>query len=216
LTLGDRGYRRPLASACSSKSRLVACPLSEPTERARCEFGKGSMHVRTTSPPRSEAGFLLPEARTRMPSMSPAAPAECQGAVAGRSRLRSPGQPQLPEPAREGAFYASLKILGRLAEALGVEPAELLKLPEKRGDQIVSLGASCDHGANRLRIHRDREIVKTRARVLGQFQLFRFDGQRYVPLGGVIDVSVSSLSSGPRRSVDPRLARKGRIPWQKC
>jgi transcriptional regulator with XRE-family HTH domain len=29
----------------------------------------------------------------------------------------------------KGAFYASLKIVGRLAEALGVEPAELLKLP---------------------------------------------------------------------------------------
>jgi transcriptional regulator with XRE-family HTH domain len=29
----------------------------------------------------------------------------------------------------KGAFYASLKIIGRLAEALGVEPAELLKLP---------------------------------------------------------------------------------------
>jgi transcriptional regulator with XRE-family HTH domain len=27
----------------------------------------------------------------------------------------------------KGAFYASLKIIGRLAEALGIEPAELLK-----------------------------------------------------------------------------------------
>jgi transcriptional regulator with XRE-family HTH domain len=36
----------------------------------------------------------------------------------------------------KGAFYASLKIIGRLAEALGVEPAELLKRPaagRKRG-----------------------------------------------------------------------------------
>ncbi len=32
----------------------------------------------------------------------------------------------------KGAFYASLKIVGRLAEALGVEPAELLKLPEAK------------------------------------------------------------------------------------
>jgi transcriptional regulator with XRE-family HTH domain len=32
----------------------------------------------------------------------------------------------------KGAFYASLKILGRLAKALDVEPAELLKLPPKR------------------------------------------------------------------------------------
>jgi transcriptional regulator with XRE-family HTH domain len=33
----------------------------------------------------------------------------------------------------KGVFYASLKILGRLAKALDVEPAELLKLPPKRG-----------------------------------------------------------------------------------
>ena len=30
----------------------------------------------------------------------------------------------------KGAFYASLKIVGKLAEALGVEPTELLGLPE--------------------------------------------------------------------------------------
>ena len=29
----------------------------------------------------------------------------------------------------KGAFYASLKIVGRLADALAAEPAELLKLP---------------------------------------------------------------------------------------
>jgi transcriptional regulator with XRE-family HTH domain len=29
----------------------------------------------------------------------------------------------------KGAYYASLKIIGRLADALGVDPAELLKLP---------------------------------------------------------------------------------------
>jgi transcriptional regulator with XRE-family HTH domain len=29
----------------------------------------------------------------------------------------------------KGIFYASLKIIGRLAEALDVEPAELLKMP---------------------------------------------------------------------------------------
>lgn len=29
----------------------------------------------------------------------------------------------------KGTFNASLKIVGRLADALGVEPAELLKLP---------------------------------------------------------------------------------------
>jgi transcriptional regulator with XRE-family HTH domain len=33
----------------------------------------------------------------------------------------------------KGAFYASLKIVGKLAEALEVEPAELLRLPPKRG-----------------------------------------------------------------------------------
>ena len=31
----------------------------------------------------------------------------------------------------KGTFYASLKIVGRLAEALGVEPAELLRLSVK-------------------------------------------------------------------------------------
>jgi transcriptional regulator with XRE-family HTH domain len=33
----------------------------------------------------------------------------------------------------KGAFYASLNIVGRLANALRVEPAELLKLPTRRG-----------------------------------------------------------------------------------
>jgi transcriptional regulator with XRE-family HTH domain len=33
----------------------------------------------------------------------------------------------------KGVFYASLNIVGRLAAALEVEPAELLKLPPKRG-----------------------------------------------------------------------------------
>jgi transcriptional regulator with XRE-family HTH domain len=33
----------------------------------------------------------------------------------------------------KGAFYASLKTIGKLADALNVEPAELLKLPPKRG-----------------------------------------------------------------------------------
>lgn len=32
----------------------------------------------------------------------------------------------------KGAFYASLNVVGRLAKALEVEPAELLKLPPKR------------------------------------------------------------------------------------
>ena len=32
----------------------------------------------------------------------------------------------------KGAFYASLKIIGRLAQALNVEPAEFLKLPARR------------------------------------------------------------------------------------
>lgn len=32
----------------------------------------------------------------------------------------------------KGAFFASLKIVGRLADALNVEPAELLKLPPRR------------------------------------------------------------------------------------
>lgn len=33
----------------------------------------------------------------------------------------------------KGVFYASLKIVGRLADTLNVEPAELLKLPLKGG-----------------------------------------------------------------------------------
>jgi transcriptional regulator with XRE-family HTH domain len=33
----------------------------------------------------------------------------------------------------KGVFYASLKIVGRLALALDVEAAELLKLPPKKG-----------------------------------------------------------------------------------
>lgn len=33
----------------------------------------------------------------------------------------------------KGAFYASLRIVGRVAATLQVEPAELLKLPTKRG-----------------------------------------------------------------------------------
>jgi transcriptional regulator with XRE-family HTH domain len=32
----------------------------------------------------------------------------------------------------KGAFYASLKIVGKLAVVLGVEPADLLKSPSKR------------------------------------------------------------------------------------
>ena len=32
----------------------------------------------------------------------------------------------------KGTFYASLNVVGRLAEALDVEPAELLKMPQKR------------------------------------------------------------------------------------
>ena len=35
----------------------------------------------------------------------------------------------------KGVFFASLKIVGKLATALDVEPAELLKLPPKRGRQ---------------------------------------------------------------------------------
>ena len=32
----------------------------------------------------------------------------------------------------KGAFYASLKIIGKLAAVLEIEPAELLKLPPKK------------------------------------------------------------------------------------
>jgi len=33
----------------------------------------------------------------------------------------------------KGVFFASLRIVGRLADALGAEPAELLRLPQKAG-----------------------------------------------------------------------------------
>ncbi len=32
----------------------------------------------------------------------------------------------------KGTFYASLNVVGRLSAALGVEPAELLRVPSKR------------------------------------------------------------------------------------
>lgn len=35
----------------------------------------------------------------------------------------------------KGAFYASLKIVGKLATVLGVEPAELLKLPAAKAER---------------------------------------------------------------------------------
>ena len=36
----------------------------------------------------------------------------------------------------KGTFYASLNVVGRLAEALGVEPAELLKMPKRRMSRV--------------------------------------------------------------------------------
>jgi transcriptional regulator with XRE-family HTH domain len=36
----------------------------------------------------------------------------------------------------KGTFYASLNVVGRLSEALGVEPAELLKIPQKRTSRV--------------------------------------------------------------------------------
>jgi transcriptional regulator with XRE-family HTH domain len=35
----------------------------------------------------------------------------------------------------KGAFYASLKIIGKLSTVLEVEPAELLRLPKRRSKQ---------------------------------------------------------------------------------
>jgi transcriptional regulator with XRE-family HTH domain len=35
----------------------------------------------------------------------------------------------------KGAFYASLKIVGKLASVLDLEPAELLKLPAREGSR---------------------------------------------------------------------------------
>jgi transcriptional regulator with XRE-family HTH domain len=42
----------------------------------------------------------------------------------------------------KGAFYASLKIIGRLAEALGVEPAELLRRGTDAGERGSAVGSS--------------------------------------------------------------------------
>jgi transcriptional regulator with XRE-family HTH domain len=36
----------------------------------------------------------------------------------------------------KGTFYASLNVVGRLSVALGVEPAELLKIPQKRISRV--------------------------------------------------------------------------------
>jgi transcriptional regulator with XRE-family HTH domain len=36
----------------------------------------------------------------------------------------------------KGTFYASLNVVGRLSEALGVEPAELLNIPQKRISRV--------------------------------------------------------------------------------
>lgn len=38
----------------------------------------------------------------------------------------------------KGVYFASLKIIGKLAEVLEVEPAELLKLPQGRGGDSPS------------------------------------------------------------------------------
>jgi transcriptional regulator with XRE-family HTH domain len=35
----------------------------------------------------------------------------------------------------KGVFYASLKIVGKIAEVLGVQPAELLELPPRRSSR---------------------------------------------------------------------------------
>jgi hypothetical protein len=37
----------------------------------------------------------------------------------------------------KGTFHASLKIIGKLAAALGVEPAELLRLPPARRTRAI-------------------------------------------------------------------------------
>lgn len=36
----------------------------------------------------------------------------------------------------KGVFYASLNVVGRLAQALDVEPAELLRMPTKRNLRV--------------------------------------------------------------------------------
>jgi transcriptional regulator with XRE-family HTH domain len=39
----------------------------------------------------------------------------------------------------KGVYYVSLRIVGRLAEALQVEPAEFLKMPPKRGPSMKGI-----------------------------------------------------------------------------
>src|SRR5438132_2144597 len=51
----------------------------------------------------------------------------------------------------KGSYYASLKILGKLATVLNVEPSELLKLPEsrdqRRGTDQTERGSAIGRGA---------------------------------------------------------------------
>jgi transcriptional regulator with XRE-family HTH domain len=61
-----------------------------------------------------------------------AALAPCQRAVAGRPGNEAEVSRSYLSQLEKGAFYASLKIVGKLAAVLDVEPAELLKLPSKR------------------------------------------------------------------------------------
>jgi transcriptional regulator with XRE-family HTH domain len=46
----------------------------------------------------------------------------------------------------KGSFYASLKIIGRLAVALNVEPAELLRLPIERRSPDESASDKASQG----------------------------------------------------------------------
>jgi len=51
-----------------------------------------------------------------------------------------------------GEFYASLKVIGRLAEALNVEPAELLRLPRRKSRVLLSAGGGAPYHA-RVIVH---------------------------------------------------------------
>ncbi|WP_426441325.1 helix-turn-helix domain-containing protein [Bradyrhizobium genosp. P] len=57
--------------------------------------------------------------------------AQCEGMVPGRIEAKiSRGYLSQLE---KGAYFVSIKIIGRLADKLDVEPAEFLKRPAKRG-----------------------------------------------------------------------------------
>jgi transcriptional regulator with XRE-family HTH domain len=67
----------------------------------------------------------------RLPELSSSL-ASCEGALAGRPWYEAEVSRSYLSRLEKGVFYASLKIVGKLAIVLEVEPAELLRLPPRR------------------------------------------------------------------------------------